>query len=138
VSFYKKVYYGWMSSLAGFKAFFPNIFRFITERWKIALIMLVSIIILAGITSQSIFLAQNMKELETLDAEREELVSELTYWQQVVTEYKDYRDAYFRIATLEYQLGQLDEAKQSVEKVLGIDPNFENAKVLGERIEASR
>ena len=79
-----------------------------------------------------------MKELEKLDKERAVLSNELTYWQQVVGEYKNYRDAYFRIASLEYQLGRMDEAQKSVQKVLGLDPNFESAKVLGAKIEASR
>ena len=127
-----------MTSLANFKSFFPNIFRIITEKWKIALVSVVSLVILAGITSQGLFLAQNMKELEKLDKERAVLSNELTYWQQVVGEYKNYRDAYFRIASLEYQLGRMDEAQKSVQKVLGLDPNFESAKVLGDKIEASR
>ena len=127
-----------MTTLTQIKAFFPKINRFITERWKLIMVSLASVVILIGITSQVMLLSQNLKELDKLQKEKIGLVSELSYWQQIVSQYEGYRDAYFRIASLEYQLGQIDEAKKSVEKVLSLDPNFENARVLGDKIEAQR
>lgn len=100
------------------------------------LVSLASIIILTGIVFQGLLLNQNLKELNKIQKDKLNLVSELSYWQQVIKEYEGYRDAYLRIATLQYQLGEIGEAKKSIEKVLSLDPNFEEASVLGAKIEA--
>jgi tetratricopeptide (TPR) repeat protein len=118
--------------------FFPKIYRFITERWKVLAITVVSLGIAAGIYSQGSFLLDNLKQYDLVQKERASLEGELSYWQQVVKEYGGYRDAYFRIASLQYQLGQIDEAEKSIEKVIGLDPNFENARVLGDKIKANK
>jgi len=125
-----------MSVAAEKKGFFPSISRFITEKWKIILVGLVSVVILFGIALQGLLLSQNLKEVDELQKGKVKLASELSYWQQVVKEYEGYRDAYFRIASLQFSLGKVDEAKESLEKVLSLDPNFREATVLGERIEA--
>lgn len=116
--------------------FFPSISRFITEKWKVILVSLASVVVLVGIVSQSLLLTQSLKELDKLQKEKLGLVSELSYWEQVVKEYEGYRDAYFRIASLQLSLGKIDEAKKSLEKVFSLDPNFAEANVLGAKIEA--
>lgn len=120
------------------ESFFPKIYRFITERWKIIVVSLISIIILIGIAFQSLLFNQNLKEFNKIQREKLSLASELSYWQQLVKEYGGYRDAYFRIAQLEFQLGKTGEAKKSIEKVLSLDPNFKEASVLGAKIEVHR
>lgn len=116
------------------ETFFPKIYRFITERWKIIVVSLASIVILVGIVFQGLLLNQNLKEFNKIQKEKLNLVSELSYWQQVAKEYNGYRDVYLRIANLQFQLGKVDEAKKSLEKVLSLDPNFKEANVLGAKV----
>ena len=53
------------------------------------------------------------------------------YWQGIVSKYKDYRDGYFQLAVLEYQLGNIQKAKLHLDEVLKLDPNFEKGRELG-------
>lgn len=125
------------ASLTNIKDLFPRILRFITEKWKFVVIGLVSMVVLTGIVSQLVLLNHNLTILHKLQQKRTGLVSELSYWENIAKEYKDYRDAYFRIASLQFQLGKIEAAKESLDMVIGLDPNFQNAQVLGARIEAT-
>jgi tetratricopeptide (TPR) repeat protein len=124
---------------------FPNILRFITEPdfatafltyMKIFFVSFVSGFIVIVILFQLSLLAHNVALAQTLQADRQSIVKEIAYWQQVGDQYKNYRDIYFRIATLEYRLGNLTAAQQYVDKALQLDPNFEQGKVLGAQIKA--
>ncbi len=81
-------------------------------------------------------LQETLTHVEQEKQQRVHLTKELAYWQDVVRQYDNYRDAHFRIATLQYQLGQVNQAQKSLERVLVLDPNFEQARVLGDRISA--
>lgn len=72
-------------------------------------------------------------ELQKLKNEREKIIFEINHWEKVVTNYKDYRDAYFKLAVLEYQLGESEKSKNYLNKALELDPNFEKGREL-ERI----
>jgi tetratricopeptide (TPR) repeat protein len=115
---------------------FPKIFRFITERSIVIIITVVSLFVLTGIVLQGIRLQDTFHQVELAKQQRSKLTQELAYWQDIVRQYGNYRDAYFRIAILQYQLGEVSQAKKSLEKVLALDPNFEKARVLGEKISA--
>ena len=116
------------------ESLFPKIFRFITERGVLIVISLVSLVVLTGIVLQGLKLQDTFHQAELAKTERLKLAKELAYWQSVTRQYGNYRDAYFKVATLQYQLGETSQAKKSLEKVLALDPNFENARVLGARI----
>lgn len=111
-------------------SFFPRIFRFITEEWKLILTSFASGLILIAIVIQGLGLYQNIKEQQKTKIEREKLIKELSYWKSTASQYKNYRDVYFKIAALEYELGNIEESKIYVKKVLDIDPSFEQAKTL--------
>lgn len=115
---------------------FPKIFRFITEHANILVVILASLVVLAGIGIEGTRLYGNKEKKEAFEQKKLSLTKELQYWQGVARQYDNYRDVYFRIASLQYQLGDVDAAKQSLDKVLALDPNFENARVLGTQIEA--
>ncbi len=114
---------------------FPKIYRFITESWKLIVTSFVSGLLLIAIALQSVSLYQNLQEEKKLSSDRQKTVAELAFWKQTVGKYKNYRDAYFKIATLEYRLGDVDEAKIYLKKILDLDPNFGKAremeKILG-------
>ncbi len=113
---------------------FPKIYRFITERGIVIMISLVSLFVLTGIVLQGLKLQNTLQQVELAKEQRMKLTKELSYWQDIARQYSDYRDAYFKIATLQYQLGEVSQAKKSLEKVLALDPNFEKARVLGDKI----
>lgn len=45
------------------------------------------------------------------------------FWQRAVQEKSDYRDGYMQLASLAYELGRIDVAKQYVSKGEDLDPN---------------
>lgn len=52
------------------------------------------------------------------------------YWQQVVKEKPDYRDAFIQAGTLAYELGKTDEAVAFIQKAYNLDPNFQPTATL--------
>ena len=102
---------------------FPKISRVITERWF--LIGLVSGILLAGIIIIAGNIQANIEERKNLEQKREKIKKEITYWQENARKYPGYRDAYFQLALLEYQLGDAQSAQNYINKVEAIDPNFQ-------------
>lgn len=121
----------------------PKIYRFITEKVvtsevfsTIKVIVLASLtgVLVLGIIYQGYMLYSNIERVNTSYAMRGELLREVSYWKQLVVQYPGYRDAYFRIASLEYALGDTHEARTFVEKTLQLDPNFEAAYVLGAKV----
>lgn len=71
---------------------------------------------------------------QRLDNQRENILSEIRYWQKITNDYKDYRDAYMKLALLEYQLKHYDVSREYLKKVLSLDPNFEKGRKLEELI----
>ena len=121
-------------------ALLPKNLRFITEgtfsdrqskEIKIVLVSVVSLFLLALISMQGITLWYNLKEQQTLVQEREQLQDEVTYWQGIVNKYQGYRDVYYRIAALEYKMGNYAESQKYIKKALELDPNFPQGHVLG-------
>lgn len=123
-------------SLTSVRSLFPRIYRFITERGIVIIISLVSLFVLTGIGLQGFKLHNTLHQVDLAKQQRLKLTKELAYWQDIVRQYSNYRDAYFKLAILQYQLGEEAQAKKSLEKVLALDPNFEKARVLGDKISA--
>lgn len=57
-------------------------------------------------------------------------MSEIKKWEAVVQKHRDYRDGYFKLAALEYEVGNKGKARLYSKKALYIDPNFEPAERL--------
>ncbi len=117
---------------------FPKDYRFITE-WPRIKRVLVSPWFWSGVPSSlllilvivaSITLVTTVKQKQRQDRERAEIVAEIAYWQTVVKNYKDSRDAYFSLAVLEYRLKNMQKAREYIQKALSIDPNFEKGRQL--------
>ena len=107
---------------------FPNIIRIFTDKFFLA--SLVSLALLAAFVFVSLNLYNNIKDQQKTDKERKEIIYKIQYWQGIVNEYKDYRDAYFQLAILEYRLKNFDKAKSYLNKTLLIDPNFQKGREL--------
>ncbi|MGH7204075.1 MAG: tetratricopeptide repeat protein [Candidatus Levyibacteriota bacterium] len=124
-------------------ALFPSNFRFITEysfsdaqsrNIKIGLVSIVSLLLIALIFVQGVVIWYNMQQREVIAHQRGQLQQEVQYWKGIADKYKGYRDVYYRIALLQYRLGNTQESQQYVKKALELDPNFPGGHVLGAKI----
>lgn len=115
---------------------FPNIYRFITELprarqlyyGKILIVSFVSGFLLMASVLKSAELIQSVQAVQTLDQQRNALLDEKTYWEQVVAKHEGYRDAYFKLAVISYQLGEREQMHKYLDKALEIDPNFQEGR----------
>lgn len=121
--------------------FFPKIPRFISEKIrylrpflvkqektliKIGLVLILLILIIFA--GSDVY--KNYQTRNKVLSERQKIVAEIEYWSRIKDQHKDYRDAYFKLALLHYQLKDFDSAKKNLEKVFELDPNFEKGKEL--------
>lgn len=134
---------------------FPNIYRFITEEvlaknfkkymfrllnqpklkkplafLSIILMFLIIMILAFGIMLFSFKIYKSAVYYRQISLERQNLQSQVNFWQSIRQKYDGYADAYFRIAVLEYRLGNFNEALVYNQKTLFLDPNFKDAKKL--------
>lgn len=134
---------------------FPNIYRFITENSfihkikkstirlsnqsklkkiieaiSIAVVLFTVIILVLGISIASLKLYRYYKDYRLISAQRQNLQGQINFWQSIADKYDGYKDAYFRIAVLEYQLSDFQKAREANNKALVLDPNFDDAKKL--------
>jgi tetratricopeptide (TPR) repeat protein len=86
--------------------------------------------ILSAILIVSFSLYTNIKVEKRLGDEKVKVINQITFWGNVVQMHPDYRDAYFSLALLNYQIGIYDKAKNNLEKALSLDPNFEKGREL--------
>lgn len=114
---------------------FPRIYRIITESHLLT-ISLLSLFLFCFVLLGFDVLSNTQKMLK-LNRERAEIAAKIYYWQKVVEKYKDYRDGYFQLSILEYQLGEMKKARIYLEKVFRLDPNFAKGREL-EKILASK
>lgn len=115
-------------------SFFPKIFRFITERGLLIVSSAASIALLIAIVLQGISLYGNLQEERRIEQERGETEKELLFWKESLNTYKDSRDIYFKIATLEYRLGNKEGAQENLRKALEVDPNFKEGREMEKQI----
>lgn len=118
---------------------FPTISRWIPEWASHLKLNREAKAVFAGFTLLILFLTllligldiyKNLGEKQRIEKERERLTREIKYWQDISNTYKGYRDAYFQLAVLEYQLGEKEKAWRDLQKVLSLDPNFEEGRKL--------
>jgi len=73
---------------------------------------------------------QNLDQAIQINNQRQILQGKINFWQSIIDKYDGYKDAYFSKRLLEYNLGQIQKAKEDNLKALLLDPNFEDAKKL--------
>ena len=119
---------------------FPRIFRFITDnklikkikknQWRLITAGFVSAIILGAIVIVGVDSYKNYQENKKLTEERENIESQIKFWESVNKKYPGYRDSYFELALLEYQLKDFDKARAYLKEALRLDPNFKSGRKL--------
>jgi hypothetical protein len=121
----------------------PSISRTIPVPWVIAwpkvlnewvVVGFVSGILLFLTINISMEIQGQVQELARRQAMQSAIVSEITHWQKVTQKYSDYRDGYFQLALLQYQLGNEQLANRYVEKSLAVDPNFASGRAFQEKL----
>lgn len=126
--------------------FFPRILRFITEKplprahilySKVFVVSFVSGVLIMAIIFQAFSLRQNIQEAKLAAQQRDHLLGEVKYWQQLADKYKNYRDIYYKLAALQYEVGNTQGARVNIQKALNLDPNFAQGRILAEKIEAN-
>ena len=90
---------------------------------EVILVSFISGVLLMGIGLVGVELQKNHEELKRREALHQALSMHQQYWRGIVSKYPDYKDAYLQLAIVSYQLGDADEAKGAIGKVLEIDPN---------------
>ena len=141
---------------SGKKRQFPSISRFITERlesvrapklrfslsrqskpYQIILailataIFVIVVVLVAGISFFTIKTYQNVVKITQISSQRQNMQGKINFWQSIADKYDGYKDAYFQMAILDYQLGNFPKAKDENAKALLLDPNFNDAKKFG-------
>lgn len=97
-------------------------------------------LLFAGIASAVFFLllvvfaafqlSSSLTQQKEAKKEKERVKYEVVFWEKVVQLHPDYRDGYFMLAVLEYQLGEASQSKSFLSKAMEIDPNFTKGKEL--------
>lgn len=114
------------------KKILPSNFRRITEViHSDHLVFLTGFVcLLAAIVVVSLDLSSNYKLSRELDQEKRNSASNLAYWQNQVNEKPNYRDAYFSLALIYYQIKDFKNSQENLEKAMSLDPNFEKGEEL--------
>ncbi|MEK7502250.1 MAG: tetratricopeptide repeat protein [Patescibacteria group bacterium] len=120
---------------------FPNIFRFITEQkyfkrikkhqWRLITAGFVSAIILGAIVIVGADSYKNYQENKRLSEKRENIETQIKFWKSINQKYPGFRDSYFELAILEYQLKDFSKSREYLKEVLRLDPNFKSGRRLG-------
>lgn len=123
------------------KFIFPKNTRFITERFHnriVILVGLLSVVLLIMISFVGWDLYKNIQEKKRIEIERQQIISEIDFWQTVSKKYKGYRDAYFKLAVLEYKLGNDAKSQFYLSKTFALDPNFAKGRALEKSLESKK
>ncbi len=101
---------------------FPNISRSFTELFNLkrgfkskkrkkiftALILSTSIFFLALILLLSVVLFNLLEKRDQIAQQKASFMSQVSFWQNIIVERPDYRDAYFELSILEFKLKDIN------------------------------
>lgn len=88
-------------------------------------LFLLSLVVVTAVDTYMIYVQKKQA-----DRQRQALENQVEYWKGIAEKHKDYRDAYFQLSLLEYQLRDLESSRMYLKKVFELDPNFEKGKEL--------
>lgn len=75
-----------------------------------------------------------LKILARIKNEPQRIRKEISFWEKVIEEKPDYRDAYLQLAILNYQLYENKKAQEYFRQATELDPNFEVSKELEKKL----
>ncbi len=100
---------------------------------KVILVSFISGFLLMAISMKGYQFVQVTEALQSAQSQRSELEAERKYWLDVSEKYSGYRDAYFKVALVSYQLGDVDLAKKYLIEAMALDPNFKEGREFGQK-----
>lgn len=117
-----------MARKINLKPYFPHIYRTIPA--GVLLVLSLLLLIYASVTIWDFFLLKEREKNITA-----QLNEQRDHWENVIGKYPDYRDGYYQLAILEYNLGNKEKAKNYLEKAFEIDANFEEGRELEQMLQ---
>lgn len=77
---------------------------------------------------------QNWLKLSELQQQRKVIEQKAAQWKKILGKYKGYRDGYYQLAVLEYQLGDKQAAYDNLQEIKKIDQNDSEADKFIEKL----
>ena len=120
-----------IEKLPSFPRFFTDlklkleIFKAKLNQAKFLIALIICLILFFAIIVQSIRFYSNFKKEKELRLKKEQVLNKINIWQSIVSKYPNYRDGYFKLSLLEYQIGEFDKSRMYLDQTLFLDPNFE-------------
>lgn len=114
-----------------FSDFFPSFFL---KEWRILLVSFSTFLLLIALYFAAMDLYQTLLLQQKVQAEKQHARAQIASWKLFLQTHPQYRDGYFKIAVLSYQLRQQSIALTYVKKALEIDPNFTIGKEFGKKL----
>ncbi|MBI2025840.1 MAG: tetratricopeptide repeat protein [Candidatus Levybacteria bacterium] len=130
------------------KSKLPSIYRIINEKVKklnpklikfytyfsIILTFVVAIFLLLLIGFISFDLGKNFTRYQSLHAQRQSIVSKINFWSSIAQKYPGYPDAYLNMASLYFELNDLQRARKYIDQALLLNPDYDKAIELEKKI----
>ena len=91
----------------------------------------------ASVTSKSQQILGAQNQTSPTPKEKNNLEEEYQYWLAIVSDHPDYRDGFYRLAVVAYQLGYVSEAREYLERTRSLDPNFPRIMTLEQLLEGN-
>lgn len=114
----------------------PRNYRIIPESWNKDEVAFFAgaVFILLAIVVVTYDLFSNLGQVNSSANKKIELTRQEIFWKEQVRAHPDFRDAYFSLALVEYQLNNPEQSKLNLDKALGLDPNFKEGKELQKKL----
>lgn len=119
-----------------FRLFPETLVRFGVQSSRLFLINFVCGFTLMGIVVLGLQLRESYGDLQRIEQTRRTHKAQIQYWENVVADKPYYRDAYIKLASMHYMVGERKKALSVLEKALEIDPRFVAGYKLKEEITA--
>lgn len=129
-----------------FPELFPKAFRkhlVSTRKWfkksgrsigyKVTIFILINLILFSFVLT--FVFVELLDQYKTVQEEQASIRSELLYWENALATVPNSPDIYFQAGVAAFQLGDKVRANTYINKALELDPQFESARELQERIE---
>ena len=130
---------------------FPSISRFITEKahvkplnkakaqkvyaYILVALTLAAAVVLLALTS---FVGYNLSisyiKYQNLQSQRQQIYSKINFWKSIAEKYTGFPEAYFNIAVLYYEVGELETSQTYLTQTLLLNPNYPNAQKLENKL----
>ena len=86
--------------------------------------------VLIAISLISIDIYSNFEKQKELTNEKFRVLREVSFWENEIKVRPGFRDGYMQLALLNFQLKNFNESRESLDKALVLDPNFEKGREL--------